>query len=122
MDNGAEMVENLDPNESNGGVILSNNGVKRVKRAENGPGKLLPNDSKSPVMRGIQKMVPPFLQLLDCSNGHSPKFSILVYKFSTVFSNISTLVNAHTRRPYSGVSSVHVVLSMRFSYSKSILV
>ena len=61
MENGVEMVENDDPNESNGGVILSNNGVKRVKRADYGTGKLLPNDSKSPVMRGIQKMVHPII-------------------------------------------------------------
>ena len=62
MDNGVEMVENDDPNESNGGVILSNNGVKRVKRADYGAGKLLPNDSKEPVMRGMQKMVPTIFQ------------------------------------------------------------
>ena len=74
MDNGAEMVENDPPNESNGGVILRNNGVKRVKRADYHPGKLLPNDSKSPVMRGIQKMVPTIFQ----------SFSIIFQSFSII--------------------------------------
>jgi hypothetical protein len=59
--NGAEMVENDGPNESNGGVILRNNGAKRIKRADNGLGKFEPNDSKSPVMRGIVKMVRPII-------------------------------------------------------------
>ena len=62
MGNGAEMVENGDPNESNGGVILQNNGVKRVKRADYHTGKSLPNDSKSHGLRGIVKMVPTIFQ------------------------------------------------------------